>query len=101
MSNPANVGDAAVTLGAAGGNVVVTLENFDDAAFTDVVFTMNFGGSAATAVALPTTARANAGTQATFRVAGTSRPSVSATVKYTNSRTGKAGTVTASGAVTI
>lgn len=99
VSNPSNVGEGVVTLGAQGGNVVVTVENFDDGVFTGVVFSVTAGGSGVTAVNAPTTARANAGTTATFKVAGTNRPNVSVTVKYTNSRTGKAGTLSASGTV--
>lgn len=99
VSNPSNVGEGVVTLGAQGGNVVVTVENFDDGVFTDVVFSVTAGGSGVTAVNAPTTARANSGTAATFKVAGTNKPNVSVTVKYTSARTGKAGTLSASGTV--
>ena len=100
VSNPP-IADGAVTVGAQGGNLAITVDNFDDGAFTDVTVMATAGGNALTPVNVPTTVPGNGVAVATYKVSGTNRPNVSVTVKYTNSRTGASKTLTGSGQPTI
>jgi len=95
VSNP-DLPDGVVTIGSESGNLAITLNNFDDSAFTGVNFTITAGNNALTPVSAPNTIPANGADAATFGFSGT-RPSVSVTVKYTNGRTGAQKTLTASG----
>jgi hypothetical protein len=100
VSNPPTP-DGAVTIGASGGNLAITLDNFDDVDFTGVTLTATAGGNALTPVNVPNTVPANGAVAATYKVAGTNRPNVSVTVRYTNSRTGASKTLTGSGQPTL
>lgn len=95
VSNP-DLPDGVVTISSEGGNLAVTVNNFDDSAFTGVTFTVTAGNTALTPVSAPNTIPANGAGAATYGFSGT-RPSVSVTVKYTNGRTGAQKTLTASG----
>ncbi|KAH7305704.1 hypothetical protein BKA65DRAFT_470043 [Rhexocercosporidium sp. MPI-PUGE-AT-0058] len=97
----ADIPDGAVSIGSQNGNLAITVDNFDDSAFTSVTFTVTAGNNALTAVNVPNTIQANGASVATYKVAGTNRPSVSVTVRYTNGRTGASKTLTASGQPTI
>jgi hypothetical protein len=99
VSNP-DIPDGAITIGSASGNLTITLNNFDDSAFTGVTFTVTAGNNPPTAVNVPNTIPANGASAATYRVSGT-MPSVSVNVRYTNGRTGASKTLTASGQPTI
>lgn len=92
VSNP-DLADGAISIGSQNGNLAVTLNNFDDGAFTGVSFSVTAGGNTVTAVSAPSTVQGNGAGVATYKVSG----SVSVTVKYTNGRTGVAKTLTASG----
>lgn len=92
----ANLPDGEVSIDSANGQVRVAINNFDDGKFTNMVFTVAANGAALTAVSVPTEAQGDAATVATYKVPSGNRPTVQASVKYTNSRTGVTSTVTAS-----
>jgi hypothetical protein len=95
VSNDAGLQDGNVDVVRGDGQVSVQLTNFDDVHFTGVTFSV--GGSLTADGAPPTTALAGRVTVATFKYSGAKPGSVQATVKYTNPRTGKTTTITASG----
>ncbi|GAB1317089.1 Xylanase A [Madurella fahalii] len=104
IGNPGNVDDGAVILGGRSGKLAVTIENFDDAPFTGVE--IEFGGSNAGSCAkvdVPSTIMGNGAATATYTVSGpgSSRPSVSVTVRYVNSRTGEKRSLSTQGTVQL
>ena len=98
VSNDPALKDANLDIVKTDGQVSVQLSNFDDGALEGVVFSVTAasGGSLTPGAAPPTTVPANGAAAATFRYSG-ARPSIQATVKYTNQRTEKTTTLTASG----
>ena len=94
VSNSAALKDAAVDITSSNGQIIVKVTNFDDVAFTDVTFSMPASGLTASNV--PTSIPANSAASATYTYSG-SKPAVSATVQYTNPRTGKTSTLNAKG----
>jgi hypothetical protein len=97
----AKLADGAAAISGSSGSVVITIYNFDDVAFGNVTVSVSASGATFTAVSVPTTIPGNGSATATYRVSGTSKPSVSVTVKYTNPRIGQSSTVTASGQVSV
>ncbi|KAK4031319.1 pectin lyase [Parachaetomium inaequale] len=100
VSNDPALADGAVDINitsANGGQLIsVQLSNFDDVAFANVTFTVT-GGSSLTPVSdAPKVAPPDSVTTATFRFSG-QKPSVRATVRYTNPRTGKTNILTRDG----
>ncbi|CBX93394.1 hypothetical protein IAQ61_009087 [Plenodomus lingam] len=98
ISHSVSLADGALSLEFLTGNgdVVLNLFNFDDAEFTGVQISV---GSEFTAENVPTAVPANGVASATYKLAGSSctPPRFSATVRYTNSRTGAAGSLEVSG----
>ncbi|KJR86060.1 xylanase A [Sporothrix schenckii 1099-18] len=94
VSNP-DIPDGCITIGSESGNVTITLDNFDDTAFTSVSFTVTASNTTFTAVNIPNTIQANSARVATYEALGSSRPRVSVTARYTNGRTGDLKTLTA------
>jgi hypothetical protein len=101
-TNPTNLADGAVSLASRNGRLAISIDNFDDAPFTDVeiAFSGNDAGSFSR-VEVPTAVNGNGAATATYSVSGTNRPSVSVTVRYTNSRTGEKRSLAASGTVQL
>ncbi|KAH8726643.1 hypothetical protein GQ44DRAFT_650416 [Phaeosphaeriaceae sp. PMI808] len=87
VSNP-NIPDGFVAVEKDGDSFKVTVHNFDDAKFSDVV--MNVQGAQATARDAVTEIPANSMTTAMYKAVG---GNVKVTVQYTNSRTGEKGTL--------
>lgn len=94
VSNDPSLPDGAVDITSSNGQLNVQLSNFDDVAYTGVTFEVT--GGSLTPGNVPTTAPANGVATATYKFSG-QKPSVRATVKYTNPRTGKTSTLTQSG----
>lgn len=90
-------GDVSISAGTKSGTVQIIVNNFDDVAFTAVTYTVSAGGKGLQAVDAPSSVKGNAATVAVFTLGNDK--SISAIVKYTNSRTGKSGTLSASKSV--
>lgn len=92
----ADIADGEVTIvaGSKSGTVDITVNNFDDVTFTGVSYTITANGAALQAVSAPTSIPANGAAMASFSTSGSGK-TISASVKYTNPRTGKTSTRTA------
>ncbi|KAF2275439.1 pectin lyase-like protein [Westerdykella ornata] len=99
VSNNAKLADGAAAISSSNGNAVVTLYNFDDVAFSNVTVSLSASGATFTVVSVPTAIPASGTATATYKVSGTNKPRVSATVKYWNPRVGASSTVSASGQI--
>lgn len=105
VSNDASLADAALSLEffkTADGDVVLSIFNFDDVEFTGVEISIAASNSSSpefTAENIPTVVPANGVASATYKIAGSSctPPKFSATVRYTNPRTGTTSSLTTSG----
>jgi hypothetical protein len=95
VSNDPNLADGSVDIVSSNGQINVQLANFDDVDFTGVSFSVT-GGSLTASGNVPTTAPANGVATVSYKYSG-QKPSVRATVKYTNPRTGKTSTRSVSG----
>ena len=98
VSNP-KLADGAATISGSGGNVIVTLYNFDDVSFSNVTINISANGATFTPVSAPTSIPGNGTATATYKISGTSSSNVLVTVKYMNPRVGASSTVSASGKI--
>jgi len=98
VSNDPGLEDGNVDIVRAVGQISVQLSNFDDVAFTGVVFSVTTtSGDALTAWNTPpTVVLVNSAAAAIFKYSGT-HPGVQATVTYTNPRTERTTTLAATG----
>jgi len=94
VSNDPSLRDGNLDVTSSNGQISVQLSNFDDVDFTSVAFSVT--GGSLTAGSVPTSVPANGAAAATYKYSGT-KPSVQVSVRYTNPRTGKTSTLTASG----
>jgi hypothetical protein len=93
VSNSAGIPDGFLTVArSGGGTATLNISNFDDVAFTGV--SISVSGGSLTAVSVPSTIPANSFAQAKYAGAFNT---VSATVRYTNPRTGASQSLQASG----
>lgn len=88
VTNPTTVADSYLGMSCSGGTLTLTFWNFDDLAFTGVTFTASASGATLSPTTTPTTVKGDTWAQATYRVSTGSCPTFSASVQYTNSRTG-------------
>ena len=103
VSNP-QIPDAYLSIGSENGYLAVNISNFDDVAFTGVTFSVsaNSGGYTLVPVQVPNLVPPDSFALATYIVDGTpGRPSFSATVRYTNPRTGASNNLSTSGQPSI
>jgi hypothetical protein len=90
VSNSASIPDGFLAVARSGSALTLTISNFDDVDFTGVSITLS---PSLTASSVPSTIPANSNAQAKYTGAS---GTVSATVKYTNPRTGASRTLTGS-----
>lgn len=90
VSNQDDLADGGLTLQASsGGMLVVKITNFDDFALIYAVFQVSAENAVIEPVKVPETIPADSAALATYTVSGSETPKVSATVSYTNGRTGQ------------
>lgn len=96
VSNPGDVADGVVSVSVNGGNLIITVDNFDDAEFTGVSFASSGLTIGSNVGVVPATVPANGKTTATYKINGNTNGRATVTVKYVNSRTGQSKTLTGS-----
>jgi hypothetical protein len=92
VSNSGSIPDGFLTVARSGNTATLNISNFDDVAFTGV--SVSVSGGSLSPVSVPTSIPANSFAQAKYSGAS---GTVSATVRYTNPRTGASETLQASG----
>ncbi|KAI1818674.1 pectin lyase-like protein [Poronia punctata] len=97
VSNDPGLADGYLSISMQDNYLAINVTNFDDLAFTDVVFEVTAQGTELSVVEAPDTVPGDAAAAATYDLNGAWDPDVEATVRYTNSRTGEARSLSRSG----